>query len=304
MAASTLDVSTLLMGNFSGGTDEYGHDLVPPLPLRLDVALESRQPASDTTLLTLPADFLARLVDLLPPDALHNLACVNSDCRQLVRTRRFASVHLDYSNRTFSLISALVNEAKERNNSNNGLTNRPAIGSCIRRITVATDSQAFVAHHMLGNWTDESADREIIRTRMDQASVFYFSNYLKRIETALAALPHLQLLDWEDMVAVPWSLYSAIMASSVQHLKLNRVPTNKTFDLQVPAGIEATGWTLRSLHLELQGFLDDGSKDTATKLCTKVLRLCAPHLLSLVWMCDFMRGKNVSFGSDAVVFPR
>ena len=303
MAESTLDVSSLLMSHFSGGPDEYGHDLVPPLPLRLDVALESRQPASDATLLTLPADFLARLVDLLPPDALDNLAYVNSDCRQLVRTRRFASVHLDYSNRTFSLISALVNEAKERNNSNDGLTKRPAIGSCIRRITVVTDSQAFVEHHMLDNWA-ESTDRELTRVKMDRASVFYFGNYLKRIEAVLTDLPQLQLLDWEDMIALPWSLYSAIMASSVQHLKLYRIPANKTFDLQVPAEIEATGWMLRSLHLELQGFLDDGSKDTATKLCAKVLRLCAPHLLSLVWMCDFMRGKNVSFGSDAVVFPR
>jgi hypothetical protein len=54
-----LDILSLFMPTFSGGKDEYGKDLVPPLPLSMDQVMENRLVKSTAPLLRLPYELLS-----------------------------------------------------------------------------------------------------------------------------------------------------------------------------------------------------------------------------------------------------
>ena len=131
------DVLDLMMPMLSGGKDEYGKELVPPLPLLFDRVSEGRKPVSRTRLLNIPLEVLALVVQKVPETSLASVALVNSDWRQLARSRQFGSLHFDYSDRTLAIIDKLKEEATDRSNLG-GLTGKPALGPCIRRLTVAT----------------------------------------------------------------------------------------------------------------------------------------------------------------------
>lgn len=131
------DVLGLMMPMLFGEKDEYGKELVPPLPLLFDRVSEGRKLVSSTSLLNFPLEVLALVIQKVPETSLASLALVNSDCRQLARSRQFASLHFDYSDRTLAIIDKLREEATERSNLG-GLTGKPALGPCIRRLTVAT----------------------------------------------------------------------------------------------------------------------------------------------------------------------
>lgn len=131
------EVLDLMMPMLSGVKDEFGKELVPPLPLLFDRVSEGRKPISGTKLLEIPMEVLALVVQKIPEASLASLALVNSDCRQLARSRQFASLHLNYSDHTLAIITKLQEEATERSH-HDGLTRKPALGSCIRRLTVAT----------------------------------------------------------------------------------------------------------------------------------------------------------------------
>jgi hypothetical protein len=128
------DVSDLLMPMFSGGPDEYGQEIVPPAPLAFDRVNEGRAPKSNAALLRLPVEVLGHISGYAPRDSLAAFALVNTDCRQLARSRQFASVLLDYSDASLGLIEKLLGEGLERRESNNNLTRSPSLGACIRRI--------------------------------------------------------------------------------------------------------------------------------------------------------------------------
>ncbi len=128
------------MPMFSGLKDEYGKDIIPPLPLSIDRVMENQPLRSTAPILQLPSDVLSIILSFVEADSLSSLSLVNSDCRQLARSRQFASICFDYSNQALDLIELLLDEKDSRSQSNNvsgGIG--AAIGSCIRRITVATN---------------------------------------------------------------------------------------------------------------------------------------------------------------------
>ncbi|KAL8676276.1 MAG: hypothetical protein Q9224_007301, partial [Gallowayella concinna] len=128
--------------------DTFGKDIVPPQPLTFDRVSEGRLPVSDSRLLHLPTEILALVVEAIPQHSLASFALVNSDCRQLARSRQFASVLLDYGHHSWQLIQQLGREVKERVfHSTHGRTKKPAIGPCIRRITVATSPGWLHKYH-------------------------------------------------------------------------------------------------------------------------------------------------------------
>jgi hypothetical protein len=128
------DISGLLLSMFSGGPDEYGHEIAPPAPLAFDRVNEGRASKSNAPLLRLPLEVLGYISDYVSPDSLAAFALVNTDCRQLARSRQFASVLLDYSDASLGLIKKLLDEGLERRESDNNLTRAPSLGGCIRRI--------------------------------------------------------------------------------------------------------------------------------------------------------------------------
>ncbi|KAF7510817.1 hypothetical protein GJ744_005917 [Endocarpon pusillum] len=64
-------------------------------------------------------------------------------------------------------------------------------------------------------------------------------------------MPHLELLDWEDRISMPNSMFNAFACSSIQHLKLFRVAIEEEFEIELPVALAHRGWPLRTLHLEL-----------------------------------------------------
>ena len=258
---------------------------------------------------SLPSELLTAIVSHIQPASLDNLALVKSDCGQLMRSRRFASIWLIFGPRSMQLLQRLRHEAKERSR-HNRVTKKPAIGSCVRRILVATHpfflrTNYGLDYDLLLKVLGEQQGREEFRRRDEQASKVYFNHYMKDIEQVLrTALPHLQLLDWEDMVCLSPSMYSAISHSSVDHLKLRRIPLDKGSELPSESQFPAAGWPLRTLHLELipEMFTDvDGS---TAKLSAEILRSTAPYLESLVWLSSVSENDPQTFSDDRYAFPR
>lgn len=171
------DILSLLMLMFSGSKDDYGKEVVPPLPLSFDRVLEGRSPQSTAPLLKLPFEILGVILHHVEPASLASLALISRDFRQLARSRQFASIQLDYSDASFALITALAVEGQQ-GAKNEGFTESPSLGACIRRITVATHP-GWVSHrHHIALDEDFAALEEAVQTaRLEKASERYFDYY-------------------------------------------------------------------------------------------------------------------------------
>ena len=136
-----VDLLGALNGLFNGHKDDYGSDVAPPIPLMFDRVNEGRPPKQSVSRFwQLPYEILANIVEFLDSKALASLALVSSDCRQLARSKQFASVCFDFSPSSFDFMKALLYEAKVRVE-NHSHTTKPSIGPCLRRLTVAIDPQ-------------------------------------------------------------------------------------------------------------------------------------------------------------------
>lgn len=313
MAPEPRDIMELLMPMFSGTKDDYEKDTVPPLPLSFDRVMEGRLPTSTALLFQLPSEILPLILRYLDPSALANLALVNSDCRQLARSRQFTSIQLDYSNACFGLIQLLLNEGKERMSlAANFLTSLPSLGACIRRITVATHPGWLSSRHDIENSEGFYAlDEKVKAERLAIASQTYHVFYLTAIGFLLSnrsVLPHLELLDWEDRVSLPKVFYNHLARSNIKHLKLYRVPVDEEFEIDSPNALGIGGWPLRTLHLEVQWNIFRGPQTpegSISPLCASILRKCAPTLEALTWTSlPTRRPDPQSFGADISNIPR
>ena len=284
-AREAFDVLDLMMPMFSGHKDEYGKELVPPLPLLFDRVSEGRKPVSRARLLNVPLEILALVVQKVPETSLASLALVNSDCRQLARSRQFASLHFDYSDRTLAIIDKLKEEATDRSNLG-GFTGKPALGPCIRRLTVATHPGWIKHRHKVELSEDFNAlpKRESSR-RLTAAYHALFGTYYTSIQDLLSnwtVLPHVELLDWEDKITLQPSFFDAIAQSTIQHLKIYRIHVDKIFTIDMPTFQPSRSWLLRSLYLDIMPAISNLKLDMSC-LCTSILRACAPTLQSLTW---------------------
>lgn len=213
---------------------------------------------------------------------------VNSDCRQLARSRQFSSVHLDYSQNSIDLVDYLAVETAERI-SQMGTFSLPSLGACIRNLTVATSQNILAQRSCIQNidLDGESVDAEI----QDQQPKLQLANedlngvYLSKVKYILhhrQTLLHLEYLDWGDECHLEPSFYNTLAVSSVRHLKLYHPLVDYDFEIKSPDTDPLRSWPLRTLHMEW-GFnvFDD---DASTVLLTaSILRLCAPTLETLIW---------------------
>jgi hypothetical protein len=111
-------------------------------PVSFDRIFEHRCSTSSSALFKLPVEVLELILEFVESSSLAALALVNSDCRQLARSRQFVDVRLDYNYSSAALVRLLVAETEERR-ANNGSTLRPSLGACIRRLTVSIDTNAI-----------------------------------------------------------------------------------------------------------------------------------------------------------------
>lgn len=279
------EILDLMMPMFSGTKDDFGKELVPPRPLLFDRVSEGREPMSGSKLLRLPLEVLSLVVQKVPKTSLASFALVNSDCRQLARSRQFTSLHFDYSDHKLAMINKLKEEAAERA-AHDGLTVKPALGPCVRRLTVATHP----------GWVNYRHDVELSENfnalpkneqskRLITACNAFFGSYLTSIQDLLSnrtVMPHLELLDWEDMITLQPAFFTAIANSTIQHLKLYRVRIDKLFTIDPPQSQPSRSWPLRSLYLEIIPAISNTHLDVS-RLCTSILQKCAPTLQSLTW---------------------
>ncbi|KAF2199497.1 hypothetical protein GQ43DRAFT_473597 [Delitschia confertaspora ATCC 74209] len=136
------DVFTL-----ANNKDTFGKDFGPaPIPLALDYISEGHRCTSESVFTRLPIIVTYQIVQLIDISDLANFALVNRDCRQWARSRQFASVKLDYSERAEGILNVLTQEHQERA-SNNGKTRFPAIGVCVRHLIVNTDAKWVTRRH-------------------------------------------------------------------------------------------------------------------------------------------------------------
>lgn len=305
-----MDILDLFMPTLSGVNDEYGKDVDPPLPLYIDRVMENRAFKSTAPLLQLTSDVLAIILSFVDWDSLGNLALVNSDCRQLARSRQFANVCLDFSDATLNLIILLLKEGTLRDRSNNVLGSiGGAIGPCIRRLTVATNP-GWISHRHDVELSEEfnALEKSVRDERLARASDAYLK-YLRAIEAILssrATIPHLELLDWEDRVQLPQSFFNSLTTSTIQHLKLSRVLANQDFEITQPPVYDR--WNLRTLNMDILvdlALLRNGGhfEDlAASQLCTSLLQSCSHSLETLVW-CQAIPEKY-TIGFNPAKVPR
>jgi hypothetical protein len=299
-----MDILDLFMPMFHGSKDEYGKDIDPALPLSIDRAMENRPFKSTAPLLQLASDVLVIILSYVDSDSLSSLALVNSDCRQLARSRQFSNVCFDYSYAASGLISLLLEEKALRDRSNNILGGiGGAVGPCIRRLTVATNPGWIKHLHDIDLSEEFSALEKSVRDERLARASDAFSKYQMRIESLLssrATLPHLELLDWEDRVPLQRSFFNGLTTSNIQHLKLFRVSVNQEFEILQP--LVSHRWNLRTLNMDILWDIMRGGESGTSPLCTSLLRSCSHSLETLVWR-ELIREK-FTFGFDPAKVPR
>ena len=253
-------------------------------PVSFDHALEHRHSTSASALFNLPVEILGLILEFVESSSLATLALVNSDCRQLARSRQFVDVRLDYSHASEALVRMLLSETNERR-MNNGSTLLPSLGACIRRLTVSIDTDAIRQRLYSQNAHDSNIHGLTLIEAEDPRwkSIFTTINkfYLPLVQAIIRfnkTMPRLEILDWEEPSHLSEDFYNALPRSSVQHLKLCH-PVNKVFEISLS---QRQFWPLRTLHLELT--CDIWGKETTATLCASILRLCAPSLETLVWI--------------------
>jgi hypothetical protein len=303
----------LLMPMLSGVKDDFGKETVPPLPLLLDRVSEGQMARSNAPFFRAPSEVLGEIVQCLDSNSLASVALVNSDCRQLARSRQFASVLLDYSDSKNSLIRKLLDEGHERATSPNGTTAKPSIGACIRRITVATNPGWVSYRHGINLRRERDPEDEnaikMERNRISEASRLFFAEYFQELMSIFArpyTLPHLELLDWEDKVPLPRHFFDNLACSSIKHLKLYRVLLDEDFRVELPNQLASRGWPLQTLHLEVDwNIFGKKSSGSTSSFCASILRLCAPTLSTLFWanVIDHSLHSLAADSEDQLQFP-
>lgn len=301
------DVLGLLLPMFSGSKNNFETERVPRLPLSFDRVNEGRPPVSSAPLFRLPVEIL-NLINLhVPASSLASFALVNRDCRQLARSRQFASVKLDYSDVAFEMLRLLAKEAEERVVSKCAMRN-PSLGVCIRRITVATDPGWVSRRHQISlTRTFADLDEDTRDNRIAAARKVFFETYLPCIQALLCGrigLPHLELLDWEDRIVLSQDFFNHLASSPIQHLKLHRVSIDKEFEVEAPRAFVPGVWSLRTLQLEVIWDFHSHQRGRTAPLCASLLRLCAPTLESLTWDGMMRSETNLqSFVTGALELP-
>lgn len=277
-----LDVMISMCPSFD--TDDFGKEEVPPLPMSFDRVCDGSGPRSSAPLFRLPTEILGIILHHVAPDSLASLALVNRDCLQWARSRRFASIHLDYSPSSWGLLGPLLEEASSGFSPSCSVSSLPRLGLCIRRITVATLPYWVTCRHgvELGGEFDELSEDEKTKRMVDASSAFY-DTYIPCIRHILnpIVLPHLELLDWEDRISLSQSFFEALAVSRIKYLRLFRVPLKQEFDIAAQLSSVTFNWPLRTLHLELYPHHRFYGKLSTSPLGSSILRLCSPTLEDL-----------------------
>ena len=268
--------------------DGYKKEVVIRRPLSFDRVNEGRPSQSSSPLFRLPVEMIGEILRHIPQASLSSLALVSRDCRQLARSRQFASVLLDYSYHSLDLVDLLYKEQEERLR-NNGSTLLPSLGSCIRAITVATDSRNLSLNHGI-----MKRDLSGLKENVDLEDVWdlYYRQYIQTLRMLLfdlTVLPHLEVFDWNDTLTLDRFYFDIISCLSIQHLKLHNVSIDEELIVNEFKILDSCTWPLKSLHLNIGTSSALPDKIRTFPLCRSILQRCASTLESLTWESELTR---------------
>lgn len=305
-APAGTEILDVLMPMFSGSIDSYGKEVVPARPLGFDMVNGGRPPQCTARLFQLPLEILGIILEHVASDSLAALALVNHDCLQLARSRQFVSIKLDYSDASLAILDKLLAEMTERLG-NPGDKSSPSLGACIRRITVATHPGWVTYRHgvSLGDENFRALPENERSRLMTEASSAFFGAYIPRMQCVLNhfAMPHLELLDWEDKIGLPQTFYNHLALSPVKHLKLFRVMVDQEFRIELPEAFRSYKWPLQTLYLELCSNLRKIGEVSTAPLAASILRLCASTLESLTLKSSRKQDPYTFLDQDPAVIP-
>ncbi|XP_014550185.1 hypothetical protein COCVIDRAFT_116205, partial [Bipolaris victoriae FI3] len=187
----------LMMPFFSGTKDDFSKETVEPFPLSFDRINEGQRFSSSFLLSRLPVELVWHVIKLVDDEDLGRLALVNRDCRQLARSRQFATIRLDYSDRSIGILGVLINECKHRSEYH-GKTSALSIGACIWEIVVLADPRRITSRHKV-ELSDKfhALESDIRNKRVNHACEAFFRDYITNISLVLSytrTLPHLERL--------------------------------------------------------------------------------------------------------------
>ena len=211
---------------------------------------------------------------------------------------------MDYSEKSLQLILALFQEVVDRL-AGKSHTRLPSIGTCIRRINVATHPGWVSYRHNIA--LDEefaSLEEKVREKRLEEGRHHFFDIYLPALLDVLSdplILPHLELLDWEDKISLPRSFFNHIALTSIQHLKLFCVTLDEELKIKLPEEFVSRGWPLRSLYLQVGKKVFATEKYSVRLLCTSILRLCSLTLESLTWEGPYFEDKENDISTESEV---
>ena len=290
-----------------------------PSPLTLDRVMEGRPiAAQDSRLLNLPVEILSVIIRYIDMDkeALASLALVNSDCRQLARSCQFRSVVINFSPTSSCVLGILIREAAERFRSENGLTRRPSLGACIRRIKTSSDHywkeiramkprasedhENNAGENGLGGTFSIDQWRESVGNMATRMTHIYDPSLILVIST----LPHLAVLEWSKGTVIDHHLLDSLATSTVKHLKLHGSLDSEHIALQIDGG---ASWPLVTLDIDIDWeftFHYRRSSADSSSLWNSFFQACSSTLQSLkLGHRQFLRSqdKPISFTAE---FPR
>lgn len=173
---------------------------------------DNTTPVSRHPIFTLPEVCVQNILCFLGHGDLVALALVDRDCLQLVRACLFRSVWINYSSASMALLETLVDEGCSRaTHSTSYRQPKWTLGACIRRISVAFESEKQETMYQPTCWIDDK------RRYYEAAS--YHQRHMNLLELALrTSLPNLEFLDWWDSIPM-----SRIMANSIIHSQITRL---------------------------------------------------------------------------------
>ena len=271
-------------------------------PLSFGRVNDDRPVTSQTLLFRLPIELVHEVTAYLNNADLRSLALVDRDCRQLARSRLFTSVVLDSSDKKRALLDKLSRLEAWSRRDNDGVTESPSIGACIRRLTVARHTWEPSGRNRKWPPADDSIGKEKECAMHGVVGSFRGSYLLDVAEALRFSLPNLDEFIWRDRAEFPQHMLTAIARKPIRRLGLYGVRLPLDCEYQLPP-LRQQRWALQSLDLEMAWYAHAELWDSfVSKFCLVILKAAAPTLEELSWRG--FRGIKLSFGNSAIRFPR
>ncbi|KAH7311480.1 hypothetical protein B0I35DRAFT_438159 [Stachybotrys elegans] len=272
--------------------------------LPLGIVMGGYHAESTSPLLLLPDELLSGIVDYLSSDrqSLANFALVNKKCRQLARSRQFTYLRFDYSNDSQLLFYYLAAEGMVRKEG--GPLDPLNIGCCVRSVNFASNPKHLASAHPAlwhlnyGHDSHAKDAAERIASLEKKVNPEYLALRDIVLQAMATGMPHLSSVIWEDSFTLFADFFRFLSRSTVEHLKLDKIPLEASFLLRPP--LTPPQWPLRSLdihvYLELKPVeldpeaegADDSKKGSPSihplsRFYETLFRSCASTLECLVW---------------------